>query len=60
MFMIALMTIYLLVISRLIDAFFSSNIVIELICYLVAGIVWIFPAKWLMFKINGNKQSGKE
>lgn len=50
--MLALMTIYILVISRLIDAFFSSNIILELICYLIAGIIWIFPAKWVMFKIN--------
>lgn len=50
--MLALMTVYILVISRLIDAFFSSNIILELICYLIAGIIWIFPAKWVMFKIN--------
>ena len=54
------MTLYILVISRLIDAFFSSNIALELICYLVAGIIWIFPAKWIMFKINTKKQPGKE
>jgi len=51
--MLALMTIYILVVTRLIDAFFSSNIIIEMICYIVAGIVWIFPAKKIMFKING-------
>jgi len=50
--MLALMTVYILVISRLIDAFFSSNIILELICYFIAGIIWIFPAKWVMFKIN--------
>ena len=58
--MLGLMTLYILVISRLIDAFFSSNIALELICYLMAGIVWIFPAKWIMFRINGKKQLGKE
>ena len=51
--MLALMTIYILVITRLIDAFFSGNIIVEMICYIVAGIVWIFPAKKIMFKING-------
>lgn len=51
--MLTLMTIYILVVARLIDAFFSGNIIIEMICYIVAGIVWIFPAKKIMFKING-------
>ena len=46
------MTIYILVVSRLIDALFSGNIVMEMICYVIAGIVWIFPAKKIMFKIN--------
>lgn len=50
--MIFLMAVYLLLISRLIDAFFGGNIMLELICYLIAGIIWIFPAKWIMFKIN--------
>jgi len=57
-FMIFIMVLYLLVISRLIDAFFSGNIMIELLCYLIAGIVWIFPAKWIMFKINKTDQPG--
>jgi hypothetical protein len=52
LFMLALMTIYILVVSRLIDALFSGNIVMEMICYVIAGIVWIFPAKKIMFKIN--------
>lgn len=50
--MLALMTIYILVVTRLIDAFFSGNIFIEMLCYIVAGIIWIFPAKKIMFKIN--------
>lgn len=56
LFMIVIMALYLLVISRLIDALFSGNIILELICYLIAGIVWIFPAKWIMFKINKTDQ----
>ena len=52
LFMIGIMVIYLLVVSRLIDAFFSGNIIMEMICYIAAGIIWIFPAKWLMFKVN--------
>ena len=55
--MIVIMTIYILLVTRLIDAFFSGNIVLELICYLVAGIIWIFPAKWVMFKVNRTDQS---
>lgn len=52
LFIMALMVVYLLLVSRLIDAFFGGNIMLELISYLVAGIIWIFPAKWIMFKIN--------
>lgn len=50
--MLAIMTLYILLVSRLIDALFSGNIVMEMICYLIAGIIWIFPAKKIMFKIN--------
>ena len=50
--MLAIMTIYILLVARLIDAFFSGNIIIELICYILAGIIWIFPAKKIMYKIN--------
>ena len=50
--MLALMTIYILLVARLIDAFFSGNVIIEMICYIIAGIVWIFPAIKIMFKIN--------
>jgi hypothetical protein len=60
LFMIAMMVIYLLIISRLIDAFFAGNIVLEIISYSIAGIVWIFPAKWIMFKINGTDQPGNK
>ncbi|MDG1858891.1 MAG: DUF2842 domain-containing protein [Emcibacteraceae bacterium] len=52
MLMLAIMTLYILVVARLIDALFSGNIVMEIICYLIAGIIWIFPAKKIMFKIN--------
>lgn len=55
---LAIMTLYILVITRLIDAFFVGNIMLEIICYFIAGIVWIFPAKWIMFKINRTDQSG--
>jgi len=60
LFMIIIMVLYLLFISRLIDAFFAGNIMLELICYLIAGIIWIFPAKWIMFKINGTDQPGNK
>ncbi|MBL4601226.1 MAG: DUF2842 domain-containing protein [Emcibacteraceae bacterium] len=60
LFIIGVMVLYLLLISRLIDAFFSGNIILELICYFVAGIVWIFPAKWIMFKINRTDQPGNK
>ncbi len=56
--MIVVMTIYILLVARLIDAFFAGNIMLELICYIIAGIIWIFPAKWVMFKINRTDQSG--
>ncbi len=46
------MIIYILFVTRLIDALFSGNIIMELICYVIAGIIWIYPAKWVMFKIN--------
>ncbi|MCP5381501.1 MAG: DUF2842 domain-containing protein [Kordiimonadaceae bacterium] len=58
--MIAAMTIYILVISRLINAFFSGHIILELIGYLIAGIIWIFPAKSIMYKINRTNAPGKE
>jgi len=58
--MLAVMTLYILVITRLIDALFSENIAMEIICYFIAGIIWIFPAKWIMFKINGTDQSGNK
>lgn len=60
LFMIGIMVLYILVASRLIDAFFSGNIALELICYFIAGIIWIFPAKWIMFKINRTDQSGEQ
>ena len=60
LFIIGVMVLYLLLISRLIDAFFSGNIMLELICYCVAGIVWIFPAKWIMFKINRTDKPGNK
>ncbi|MEZ5758471.1 MAG: DUF2842 domain-containing protein [Emcibacteraceae bacterium] len=60
MLMIAAMVIYILIISRLIDAFFSGHIMLELIGYMVAGIIWIFPAKPIMYKINSTKIPGKE
>jgi hypothetical protein len=55
LFMIAIMVLYILVITRLINDFFSGNIILELLCYFIAGIIWIFPAKWIMFKINTTK-----
>ena len=58
--MLVIMTLYILVITRLIDALFSGNITMEIICYFVAGIIWIFPAKWIMFKINRKDQSGNK
>lgn len=58
--MIVVMAVYMLLITRLIDAFFSGNIILELLCYIVAGIIWIFPAKWVMFKLNRTDQNGNE
>ena len=58
--MIAAMTIYILVVSRLIDAFFAGHIILELIGYLIAGIIWIFPAKSIMFKINSTNIPGNK
>lgn len=58
--MIFLMVLYILLVSRLIDAFFAGNIMLELICYLVAGIVWIYPAKLIMFKINATHPNEKD
>ncbi|MDG1707647.1 MAG: DUF2842 domain-containing protein [Emcibacteraceae bacterium] len=57
--MLAIMTVYILVMARLIDALFSGNIVMEIICYLIAGILWIFPAKKIMFKINRTDRDGQ-
>lgn len=58
--MIGVMIIYILIIARLIDAFIPNNIVFELISYFIAGIIWIFPAKWIMFKINRTDHIGKK
>ncbi len=58
--LMALMMIYILLVARLIDAFFSGNILLEMISYVVAGIIWIFPAKWVMFKLNRTDQTGNE
>lgn len=60
LFLILVMVIYMLLVTRLIDAFFSGNILLEMICYIVAGIIWIFPAKWVMFKLNRTDKSGNE
>lgn len=60
LFMIAIMVLYILVASRLIEAFFAGNIALELISYFVAGIIWIFPAKWIMFKVNRTDHSGEQ
>ncbi|WP_321389133.1 DUF2842 domain-containing protein [Emcibacter sp.] len=46
------LTLYALLVSRLIEAFFADHIVLQLICYLVAGIVWIFPAYWVLKKTS--------
>ncbi|MCC3861330.1 DUF2842 domain-containing protein [Pseudemcibacter aquimaris] len=50
--MLAVMTIYILLVARLIDALFAGNIIMELISYILAGIIWVFPAKKIMFIIN--------
>ena len=57
-FMLIVMTLYLLVVSRLIDSLFTDNRSLQFICYFVAGIIWIFPAKWVMFAVNGKSKSG--
>ena len=54
--MIIVMILYILIVTRLIDDFISGNIILELISYFIAGIIWVFPAKWIMFKINGTKK----
>lgn len=54
------MCLYILLVTRLIDAFFSGNILLEMISYILAGILWIFPAKWIMFKLNRTDQTGNE
>ncbi|MFC7049149.1 DUF2842 domain-containing protein [Emcibacter nanhaiensis] len=46
------LAIYALVVTRLIEAFFAEHIVLQLICYLIAGIVWIFPAYWVLKKTS--------
>lgn len=40
--------IYILLVSRLIDAYFPQHVVLEIIYYAVAGIGWIFPAMWFI------------
>ncbi len=57
---IFVMSLYILLVTRLIDAFFSGNILLEMISYILAGILWIFPAKWIMFKLNRTDQTGNE
>lgn len=52
MIFIAALALYVLVASRLIEAFIPEHIVLELVCYIVAGIVWIIPAKGAIQRIN--------
>lgn len=46
------LTIYAIVAASLIQAFFAEHIVLQLICYMIAGIVWIFPAYWVLKKTS--------
>ncbi len=57
---IVIMCVYILLVTRLIDAFFAGNILMEMISYILAGILWIFPAKWIIFKLNRTDQTGNE
>ena len=40
--------IYILLVSRLIDAYFPKHVIFEIVYYAVAGIGWIFPAMWFI------------
>jgi hypothetical protein len=57
---IVIMCVYILLVTRLIDAFFAGNILMEMISYILVGILWIFPAKWIIFKLNRTDQTGNE
>jgi hypothetical protein len=57
---IFIMCVYILLVTRLIDAFFAGNILMEMISYILVGILWIFPAKWIIFKLNRTDQTGNE
>ncbi|WP_417319363.1 DUF2842 domain-containing protein [Emcibacter sp.] len=46
------LALYALLATRLIEAVFADHIVLQLICYLIAGIVWIFPAYWVLKKTS--------
>ena len=32
--------------------FIPQNVAIELVFYIVAGLLWLVPARWLVLKIN--------
>ncbi|WP_138379099.1 DUF2842 domain-containing protein [Luteithermobacter gelatinilyticus] len=49
------LSVYALLASRLIEAIFADQIVMQLICYLIAGIVWIFPAYWVLNRTFSHK-----
>ena len=52
--------IYILLVSRLIDAFFPKHVFLEIIYYSVAGIGWIFPAMWFIrwwYKPKNNEET---
>ena len=43
---------YCLLVVALAVTILPINGFVDFIFYLVAGILWIFPARWLIFKIN--------
>lgn len=58
--MLALMTIYILLAARLIDALFSENIIMQLISYILAGVIWVYPAKKIMYFVNRTDTENEE
>ena len=42
------LSIYIILVSRLGDAFFPMHVALEFAYYAITGLVWIFPAMWLI------------
>ncbi len=44
--------VYCLLVVTLAGAILPDNWLVQLIYYLIAGILWVLPARWLILRIN--------